>query len=102
MENQFSSFPSGNGANPQPTGPDMPMKWHKFLIYFALWLGAVMNVISGFSLLTGSVYEAQGVSATQVYRAYEGLKGVDMLMGAATIALAVLLIVARFALAGYK
>ena len=78
------------------------MKWHKFLIYFALWLGAVMNVISGFSLLTGSVYEAQGVSATQVYRAYEGLKGVDMLMGAATIALAVLLIVARFALAGYK
>ena len=31
----------------------MPMKWHKFQIYFALWLNALISVVSAFSAFTG-------------------------------------------------
>ena len=34
----------------------LPMNWHKFLVYFGLWAGAVLNLINGFLLLTGSHY----------------------------------------------
>ncbi len=27
--------------------PQMPMKWYKFLIYFALWAGGILNIING-------------------------------------------------------
>lgn len=90
-------------TTPQPSNVyEMPMKWHKFLIYFSLWAGAVMNVITGITMLTGSVYASQGADPEMIYRYYEGLKTVDVIMGLASIVLAVLLIVTRFALAGYK
>lgn len=81
---------------------DMPMKWHKFLIYFSLWAGALSNVLSGIGLLTGSIYNASGADAEMIYRYYDGLKGMDVLFGVVSLVMAVLLIVTRFALAGYK
>ena len=81
---------------------EMPMKWHKFLIYFSLWAGAVINVSTAVGLLTGSIYGSSGADAEMIYRFYDGLKTVDVLMGLASIALAVMLIVTRFSLAGYK
>ncbi len=77
------------------------MKWHKFLIYFSLWLGAVTNAIAAFSYFSGSVYGSSG-EASMVYSHFTGLKTIDMLFGAALIAVAVFSIVTRFALAGYK
>ena len=35
----------------QPCG----MKWYKFLIYFALWAGAIVNLIDSLQFFTGSI-----------------------------------------------
>lgn len=84
---------------PQPSGGyAMPMKWHKFLIYFSLWAGAVLNVGTAIGYLTGSIY----TDPETVYHTYAGLKTVDLLMSIVILAFAVLLIVTRFALAGFK
>lgn len=80
---------------------DMPMKWHKFLIYFSLWAGAILCVASAIQLLTGSVYGADG-TAEQVYRVYGGLKSVDSIFGVLYLITAALLIYVRFQLAGFK
>lgn len=96
MEQNYSTTPQ------PPSVYEMPMKWHKFLIYFSLWAGAILNVLTGIGTFTGSIYAGEGVDPEMIYRVFDGLKTVDMLMGLMVIALAVLLIVARFALAGYK
>ncbi len=90
-------------AAPQPSGSyDMPMKWHKFLINFSLWAGAVMNVGSAIMTLTGAHYGVSSDEVAMIYRFYDGLKIVDVLMGLACLAVAALLIVTRFSLAGFK
>ena len=76
----------------------LPMKWFKFLIYFGLFAGAVLNLLSAFPLLTGSVYEG---SADLVYAMFDGLQAVDMLSGILMLATAVIGIYARFRLAKY-
>ena len=35
----------------QTTTPAYGMKWHKFLVNFSLWAGAVLNLIMGFACL---------------------------------------------------
>ena len=57
-----------------------PMKWHKFLIYFQLFLAAILNALTGLGRL-----------AT-----------LDIFYGAVYIATAVLAIYARFRLAGFR
>lgn len=84
---------------PQEPVQEMPMKWFKFLIYFALFAGAVMNVINGFSLLTGTAYEG---NADAVYRVFPDLKAVDMLCGVLSLGLAAFGIFTRFQLSGYR
>ena len=79
----------------------LPMKWHKFLIYFSLWAAAVGCVLNGFQLLTGSIYGLNN-EAEQVYRFYDGLKSVDMIFGVFMIAVAAFMIYTRFQLAGFK
>ena len=105
MQDDFSSWQNDNfnqsGHNNPPT-PSYPMKWHKFLIYFALWAGAILNVLSALTYLTGTVYSAQGVEAEQVYRVFGGLKGLDVLYGVLLIGLGVIQIFTRFQLAGFK
>ena len=83
-----------------PPGPAVyPLKWHKFLIYFALWAGAILNVVNGFNHITGGIYEG---SASYVYYTYPGMKTTDTVMGVAIIALAMYMIFVRFQLAGFK
>lgn len=76
----------------------LPMKWFKFLIYFALFAGAVLNVISAIPMLTGSIYEG---SADLVYAMFEGLQAVDMLSGLLMLATAAIGVYTRFRLAKY-
>lgn len=84
---------------PQPSGGDnMPMKWHKFLIYFSLWASAVSNGFTAIGFWSGSFY----TDPETVYHTFAGLKTVDLLMSFACLAFAVLLIVTRYALAGFK
>ncbi len=47
MSEQFD-----NNQTPQIQQPELPMKWHKFLVYFALWAGAVINIGMGIVYLT--------------------------------------------------
>lgn len=84
----------------------LPMKWYKFLIYFSLFAGAVLNALNGISYLTGSVYFILGhgyADAATVYEFYgETLRMIDIAFGVALIALAAFGIYTRFQLAGFK
>lgn len=46
------------------------MFWAKFLGFFALWLGAVLNFSTAFMMLSGSIYADQGLTSKQVYDFY--------------------------------
>lgn len=77
----------------------LPMNWYKFLIYIALFLGAISNAYTGIQMLTGSQYEG---AATYVYAMYSSLKFIDIIIGLACIGLAVLAIITRQKLANFK
>ena len=81
--------------------PEFPMKWHKFLIYFALWAGALLNVANGMMMLNGMVYGSEK-DAKLVYALFEDMKSLDMICGVFLIILAVFGIFTRFQLAGFK
>lgn len=67
--------------------------WHKFLIYFALWCGGVLGIISGVSLL---------LSVSDFMR-YSGAYGVlVMLLGAGEVGVGVFVIYVRFQLARFR
>ena len=88
----------------QPTTPLKPqqgMGWFKFLIYFGLWAGAILNIIGALPMLTGSQYGEPEV-VELVYSTFEGLRGLDMFCGLFAIALGAFGIYTRFQLAGYK
>ena len=91
-----------NTAIVQPIG----MAWYKFLIYFGLIAGAILNLLYGFNYISGGIYfvETNGeVSAEQVYAYYgTGLKVVDVLCGFFLIAFAILAFVVRHKLANYE
>ena len=83
--------------------PAQSMKWYKFLIFFALWANAILNIIGGVSQLTGTVYSVTGIPASDIYAYYgQGLHVLDIVMGVVMIAIAVFSIIVRFQLAGYK
>ena len=79
--------------------PAVGMKWFKFLIYFGLFAGAVMNALSAVTFLTGSMY---GVNPNMVYAVFGDLKTLDMLVGILLLAVAALGIFTRFRLSGYR
>ena len=82
--------------------PELPMKWYKFVINFSLWAGALLNIGNGIMALMGMQYESEYEGAAElVYAMFEELKTIDVLYGAACIALAVYMIVVRFRLSGY-
>lgn len=89
-----------NSAQPswQPPTPEKPMNWYKFLIYFELFASAILNVISGFQMLTGAAYEGY---SSWIYSAFPGLSFLDKLVGIAAIGLAVLAIYTRQELAKF-
>lgn len=80
--------------------PNQPMKWFKFLIYFSLWAGAVLNVINGIQMLTGTQY-GDAYTVSLVYATYDGLKEIDCIVGFLYLVLAVFAIYTRFRLAGF-
>ncbi len=94
-----------NSYDMKQYGPALGMKWYNFVIYFLLFFSAVLNLYNGFQVFTGAHYDkAAGYDGASdlIYRLYDGLKGADVMMGIACIALAVYAIIVRFALAGYK
>ena len=97
FQNWFQS--NMNFDQPFTVANDLPMNWYKFLIYVALFLGAIANVFTGFQMLTGGHYEGM---SSWVYLYYPSLKTLDMVIGIASIGLAVFAIVVRQKLANYQ
>ena len=70
------------------TQPALPMKWFKFLIYFALWAGGIINIFGGIgNLFSGSLFIELAI--------------IDKAVALATIALGVFTIYTRFRLAKF-
>ncbi|MBQ9433424.1 MAG: hypothetical protein IJU26_04320 [Synergistaceae bacterium] len=75
------------------------LKWHKFMIYFSLWIGAVVCVVWSITFFTGSVY---GKVGRRFYQIFPAMQWVDIAYGAVLIAIAVYHIYTRFQLAGFR
>ena len=82
----------------QPVNPELTMNWYKFLIYFALWLGALLNLINGFQMVTGGQY---GYEKELVYHYFGGLQALDVIVGLCTLAMAGLGVYTALRLIGY-
>lgn len=81
--------------------PPMPMKWYKFLIYVSLFLSGLSNIFMGVQAVIGMQY-GDADTASQVYALYSGLKIVDIIYGAALVALGVYSFIVRSKLAHYR
>lgn len=88
-----------NYAQPRMYNVQLEMKWFKFLIYFGLFAGAVLNCLSAILQITGAVYEG---AAEVVYIFFPELKFFDIFYTILLLALAVLQIFTRFQLSGFK
>ncbi len=103
---QYAQPPSeqvNSQIDPQPQQQQYPLGWHKFLIYFSLWAGGVINLLSAIRVLTGFMYQWDGYSmAYRVYSMYPGLKTLDYLYGMALIVIGGFFIFVRFQLAAFR
>lgn len=93
-----SAFGEYGYAAATPQADEYPMKWHKFLIYFALWAGAILNGVSGISTL----FSCFGGEYAAVYDIYPALLGLDVFGGLCLIGIAVFQIITRNALARFS
>lgn len=89
-------------ANIDPYAVQKPMKWFKFLIYFALWLGGISTILTGISTMLGLSYASAGADASMVYAIYPLLQPVDLVYGAICIILGCFTIVTRYQLARFR
>ncbi len=85
-----------------PAPQALPLKWFKFLIYFALWAGAVGNLITAITFLTGVPYTMYGSSAEEIYSALPALRVIDILYAIVLIGLSVYAFYVRSRLAHFK
>ena len=78
---------------------NLPMKWHKFMIYFALWFGSVMGFVVGFLLLNDALLNWY---YNPLYVAFPALRYLNIALAVCIIALAACQIYVRFQLAGFR
>lgn len=82
------------------------MAWYKYLIYFGLVAGSIINILYSICYFTGTVYLSGTngqVTADQVYSHFgTGLKIVDIMYGLFLIAFAILGFVLREKLANFE
>lgn len=86
----------------QPAEPALSMKWFKFLIYFGLWAGAILNIVLNGVVMLNGLHYGDAETAKLVYAMFEDLKSLDTLCGVFAIAVGVFGIYTRFQLAGFK
>ena len=94
-----SSGPADKAALMAEGEAKFGMKWFKFMIYFGLF-AAVLVCISNI----GSLMNSYGDDATRqrVYQMFPGFQTADMIMIGGSIIAAVLILISRFKLAGFK
>lgn len=89
------SFASADVA----AAPQRGMKWFKFIIYFQLWAGMLVNLVTAGKYFTGAYYEG---NAEMVYDFFPALQPLDIVMGVVCLALAVYAVVVQRALAKFR
>ena len=89
------SFASADVA----AAPQRGMKWFKFIIYFQLWAGMLVNLVTAGKYFTGAHYEGK---AEMVYRVFPALQPLDIVLGVVCLALAVYTVVVQRALAKFR
>lgn len=97
-----SSTNPENRQAAKKTVRQLPMNWFKFLIYCQLILTALSELYNAYVYLTGRVYAQEQGGAAAFYAQYPAFRIINMLFGAAGIALAAFAIYTRFQLAGFK
>lgn len=102
LEEGATFCPSCGSAVAAAPAPQLGLKWAHFLAYFALWAGALINIIVAVTVFTGSLYSAQGIEAEYVYAVFPGLKPMDMIYGVALLAMAVLGVITAVSILKYK
>ena len=87
-----------------PAPVNYSLKWHKFLIYFALWAGALICIATAGRVMSGQIYVDNGDMSIvdTLYRMYPALKGMGIVFGALYILQAIFMIYTRFQLAKFK
>ena len=77
------------------------MKWYKFIIYVQLFLSALSGLVNGIKYITGSVY-GDASEREIIYEWFPSMKTVSTITGILMLAAAVVAIIARQKLAGFK
>lgn len=101
----FGGFGGFGTQSPPPFGGfALPMRWYNFLINFALYAVAFLNVANAFMYFTGLAYvNTEGVIVTkEYYAAYSGMQMLDLSYAALLLGSATFAILTRFALAKLK
>lgn len=76
-----------------------PMKWYKALIYVILFLDALLYLVNGVRLLTGTAY---GAPPAVVYGIFPALKPLSIIMGLWHLGMAGGFLIVRQMLAGFR
>ena len=89
----------GRQETAQKKAEGYKMKWYYFLIYFATFANAILNVITAIMCFTGVRY---GGRTDLVYAVFPGSQIGDVICGIICIGLAIFVLVTRSALRHYK
>lgn len=79
--------------------PEQGMKWHKFIVYFAIWASAFISFVNGIRCLTGGHY---GEYKEMVYAFIPGLKAPDILYGLLALGAVAIAIVTGLSLLKFR
>ena len=90
----ISSYPSQTYATQQ----NLSMKWFKYLIYFSLFATAIENCYNAVMYFIGLRY---GENSELMYKYFDELKTMDVIMGVVAIFMAIFNIYVRYQLADY-
>lgn len=95
-KNPFDSYGGTSDSAVRGGLCELPMNWYKFLIYFALWISAAVNLMSAFTYITGRA------QTEEVLAAFPALGAIDIGYGILTFGMAILALLTRYALANRK
>ena len=94
--NPFDNYKGTSDGTVRSNLVQLPMRWYKFLIWVALPVSAVVNIL-------GAIPYLMGMSQTEeVLAQFPVLSSIDLFYGGLTLGMGALAVYVRFALAGYK
>lgn len=90
-------------VNTEKSENSLGMGWYKFIINFALWAGAVINIWNAVTAITGLTYKMAGTTPSMVYGIYgPALKATDVFFGVMLLIAAAISVYTRFQLAAFR